>query len=237
MATRRQMARVGSRLSGIRSTPTSAYVGLRGQRLVEMASPPASFGHSSSARPGARHNVTMTAITPIAQRDASQAAAYRIAALLLGVGTIHFVAPKQFDDDHPRRAARKPAVLYLRVRCRRAQHRCTGAGATHSAVRWPGGCRAVPRGLPGQHQHGPVVVGQAMADADRRSGPAAVADSDDHRGAQGPAQRLARRSGLARLVGQQRGQLVRFRQHIGRDGDPGPHVVKSCAHQRFPTSA
>jgi uncharacterized membrane protein len=39
----------------------------------------------------------MTAITPIAQRDASQAAAYRIAALLLGVGTTHFVAPKQFD--------------------------------------------------------------------------------------------------------------------------------------------
>jgi uncharacterized membrane protein len=39
----------------------------------------------------------MTAITPIAQRDASQAAAYRIAALLLGVGTTHFLAPKQFD--------------------------------------------------------------------------------------------------------------------------------------------
>ncbi len=39
----------------------------------------------------------MTAITPIAQRDASQTAAYRIAALLLGVGTTHFLAPKQFD--------------------------------------------------------------------------------------------------------------------------------------------
>ncbi|MGB6762538.1 DoxX family protein [Mycobacterium sp.] len=43
----------------------------------------------------------MTAITPIAQRDASQAAAYRIAALLLGVGTTHFVAPKQFDEIIP----------------------------------------------------------------------------------------------------------------------------------------
>jgi uncharacterized membrane protein len=43
----------------------------------------------------------MTAITPIAQRDASQAPAYRIAALLLGVGTTHFLAPKPFDDIIP----------------------------------------------------------------------------------------------------------------------------------------
>jgi uncharacterized membrane protein len=43
----------------------------------------------------------MTAITPRPQRDASQAPAYRIAALLLGVGTVHFVAPKQFDDIIP----------------------------------------------------------------------------------------------------------------------------------------
>ena len=43
----------------------------------------------------------MTPITPIAQRDTSQTAAYRIAALLLGVGTVHFVAPKPFDDIVP----------------------------------------------------------------------------------------------------------------------------------------
>jgi len=43
----------------------------------------------------------MTPITPIAQRDASQAGAYRIAALLLGVGTVHFLAPKQFDEIIP----------------------------------------------------------------------------------------------------------------------------------------
>ncbi len=43
----------------------------------------------------------MTAITPSPQRDASQAAAYRIAALLLGVGTVHFVAPKPFDEIIP----------------------------------------------------------------------------------------------------------------------------------------
>jgi uncharacterized membrane protein len=43
----------------------------------------------------------MTSITPIAQRDTSQTAAYRIAALLLGVGTTHFLAPKQFDGIIP----------------------------------------------------------------------------------------------------------------------------------------
>jgi uncharacterized membrane protein len=43
----------------------------------------------------------MTPITPIAQRDASQAGAYRIAALLLGIGTVHFLAPKQFDEIIP----------------------------------------------------------------------------------------------------------------------------------------
>jgi uncharacterized membrane protein len=43
----------------------------------------------------------MTAITPRLQRDASQAPAYRIAALLLGTGTVHFLAPKPFDDIIP----------------------------------------------------------------------------------------------------------------------------------------
>ena len=39
----------------------------------------------------------MTAITPSPQRDASQTLAYRLAALLLGVGTLHFLVPKPFD--------------------------------------------------------------------------------------------------------------------------------------------
>jgi uncharacterized membrane protein len=38
----------------------------------------------------------MTA-TPTAQRDASQAPAYRIAALLISVGASHFLTPKSFD--------------------------------------------------------------------------------------------------------------------------------------------
>jgi uncharacterized membrane protein len=43
----------------------------------------------------------MTAITPRPQREASQAPAYRLAALLLGVGTVHFLAPKPFDEIIP----------------------------------------------------------------------------------------------------------------------------------------
>ena len=43
----------------------------------------------------------MTAITPRPQRDASQAPAYRIAVLLLGIGTVHFLVPKPFDDIIP----------------------------------------------------------------------------------------------------------------------------------------
>lgn len=39
--------------------------------------------------------------TALAQRDPNQTAAYRIAALLLGVGTVHFLAPKPFDDIIP----------------------------------------------------------------------------------------------------------------------------------------
>jgi uncharacterized membrane protein len=43
----------------------------------------------------------MTAITSSSQRDAGRIGAYRIAALLLGVGTVHFVAPKPFDEIIP----------------------------------------------------------------------------------------------------------------------------------------
>ena len=39
--------------------------------------------------------------TPVAQRDANQRAAYRIAAMLIGVGTTHFLAPKPFDTIVP----------------------------------------------------------------------------------------------------------------------------------------
>jgi len=36
-----------------------------------------------------------------AQPDAARTAAYRVAAMLLGVGTLHFVTPKPFDDIVP----------------------------------------------------------------------------------------------------------------------------------------
>ena len=43
----------------------------------------------------------MTTTTPLVVRDTSQFAAHRIAAMLLGVGTLHFLAPKPFDDIVP----------------------------------------------------------------------------------------------------------------------------------------
>ncbi|ORB73008.1 DoxX family protein [Mycobacterium scrofulaceum] len=38
---------------------------------------------------------------PIAQRDTTQTAAYRVAAMLMGIGTVHFLAPKPFDTIVP----------------------------------------------------------------------------------------------------------------------------------------
>jgi uncharacterized membrane protein len=39
--------------------------------------------------------------TTVAQHDASQTAAYRVAAMLMGIGTVHFLAPKPFDQIVP----------------------------------------------------------------------------------------------------------------------------------------
>ena len=39
--------------------------------------------------------------TPLIGRDATQAAAYRIAAMLIGIGTTHFLAPKPYDTIVP----------------------------------------------------------------------------------------------------------------------------------------
>jgi uncharacterized membrane protein len=38
---------------------------------------------------------------PVAQRDATRAAAHRIASMLIGVGSLHFLAPKPFDTIVP----------------------------------------------------------------------------------------------------------------------------------------
>jgi uncharacterized membrane protein len=43
----------------------------------------------------------MTAMTPIAEHDTGQAPAFRMAALLIGMGITHFLAPKPFDTVVP----------------------------------------------------------------------------------------------------------------------------------------
>ena len=144
----------------------------------------------------------MTAITSSSQRDAGRIGAYRIAALLLGVGTLHFVAPKPFDGIIPAELPGSPRFytyasgvaeigiggLLLVQRTRRLA--ALAAAALFIAV-FPGNVNMVP-----------AVVGQAVADADLCAGPAAVADSDDHRGAQGQPQLL---------TFEQRGQVVGLR--------------------------
>ncbi|WP_156687435.1 DoxX family protein [Mycobacterium sp. Marseille-P9652] len=39
--------------------------------------------------------------TPLVQPDTTQTAAYRVAAMLVGIGTVHFLAPKPFDTIVP----------------------------------------------------------------------------------------------------------------------------------------
>ncbi len=47
------------------------------------------------------HNVTMTSSPPELQQIASPVPAYRMGAMLMGMGTLHFVAPKPFDGIVP----------------------------------------------------------------------------------------------------------------------------------------
>ena len=135
--------------------------------------------------------------TLVAQRDATQTAACRIAAMLMGIGSVHLLAPKPFDTIVPA-SCPETRALHLRFGSRRDCHRSAAAAATHPAIGRAGGRHAVRRGLPGERQHVPVVVDQALADAHRRFGTAAATDSDDHHRTQNQAQQLSG-PGLGRL--------------------------------------
>ena len=52
-------------------------------------------------RMDARHNVTMTSPPPELQQIANPTPALRMGAMLLGMGALHFVAPKPFDGIVP----------------------------------------------------------------------------------------------------------------------------------------
>lgn len=45
--------------------------------------------------------LTSMTTSSVTERQAARTAAYRVAAMLFGVGTLHFVAPKPFDDIVP----------------------------------------------------------------------------------------------------------------------------------------
>jgi hypothetical protein len=104
--------------------------------------------------------------TPLAQRDV-QTTAYRIAAMLVGIGTVHFLAPKPFDDIVP---AELPGD---------ARFYTYASGVVEIAT----GALLVPRRT--------AVVEQVVVDAHRRTGAPAAAGPDDHHGAEDPPQQLA----------------------------------------------
>ena len=74
---------------------------LIGQRLIESTetTPQSAFSHHnpSSLEADARHYVTMTTPTPELQQIANPTRAHVMGAGLLGMGVLHFVAPKPFD--------------------------------------------------------------------------------------------------------------------------------------------
>ncbi len=108
------------------------------------AEPPAQttsgHGSRSSVRAGAQHNVTHDLAPTRTPADRqSPRRAVRLGAMLLGIGTLHFVAPKPFDTIVPAELPGSAPVLHLRLRGGRAGHRRCAAGAAHpaAAVRWP----------------------------------------------------------------------------------------------------
>ena len=128
-----------------------------------------------------------------AQRDAIQKTAYRVAAMLVGVGTVHFLAPKPFDDIVP---AELPGSARFYTYASGVVEIATGALLVPRGTRRLAAlaaARRLHRCLSGERQHVPVVLGQALADAHRRAGPVAAAGSDDHHGAEDLAQQLTSR--------------------------------------------
>ena len=153
--------------------------------------------------------------------------AYRMGAMLLGMGVLHFVAPKPFDSIVPAELPGSPRFYTYASGVGGAGHRRAAAGAAHP----PAGraCRggAVRVGVSGQRQHGPAVAGQAVADADRRDRAAAAADSDDHR-------RRSRSIATPRLPARPAGRPVR-RRRAGCPGRPSARRARSGT-PRAPTT-
>src|SRR4051794_342364 len=92
--------------SGMRRTSTRAASG----RDVRVSSvderrprnlPPATLARHDSVAAWADSHGHNALMTPITESASGRKRALRLAMLLLGVGTVHFVAPKPFDDIIP----------------------------------------------------------------------------------------------------------------------------------------
>ena len=100
----------------------------------------------------------------------------------LGMGALHFVAPKPFDTIIPAELPGSPGSTPTPPGWRSWQPaRCCWRRAPGSSARWPR-WRCLSRCSPPTSTWcGCGRDRQAVADADRRDRPAAAADSDDHR--------------------------------------------------------
>ena len=86
-------------------------------------------------------------------------------AMLIGMGVLHFAAPKPFDSIIP---AELPGSPRFYTMPRGSAEAATGALLLVPRTRRVGALAAVALfvgGVSGERQHGPVVVGQALADA------------------------------------------------------------------------
>ena len=113
----------------------------------------------------------MTSPVPELQQIANPAPAYRMGAMLLGMGTLHFVAPKPFDSIIP---AELPGSARFYTYASGVAELGTGALLLAPRTRKLGALAAVALFIgvfPGKRQHGAAVVGQGVAGAARRRSP------------------------------------------------------------------
>ena len=134
----------------------------------------------------------MTSHPPELQQIASPTPAYRLAAMLLGVGATHFLAPRPFDAIIP---AELPGSPRFYTYASGVAELTTGALLLAPRSRKLGALAAVALFVsvfPANVNMVRLLARQAVADADRCDRAAAPADSDDHRGAEDLSQLLSR---------------------------------------------
>ena len=210
---------------------TRVGVGLRRQRLVERREPTTqpTLGHEGPSSARVRRTAQCNHDLPhrISRRShQARSRAQRMGAMLVGMGVLHFVAPKPFDTIVPAELPGSARFYTLRLRRRRGRDGrvCCWPRAPAASARWPRS-RCSSAVFPANVNMVRVWWDKGWPARIGDDRPAAAADPDDHPGAQDLPQRAA-------LGGrQQRRPARRRRAAVGRDGAPAAHVVERRAHR------